>query len=83
MFLEGALANNEPWRQKLIKLQTELAAKDARIAALEKGSVIMRQCLREIAEAVFNGEPISMLWAKTALQQLAGNDAAMQKGVRG
>lgn len=36
MFLEGALANNEPWRQKLIKLQAELAAKDAELAQLRE-----------------------------------------------
>lgn len=35
-FLGSALANNDPLREKVIEFQRELAAKDARIAALEK-----------------------------------------------
>ena len=50
-FLGSALANNDPLREKVIEFQRELAAKDARIAALEQTNAALKAELLDYREA--------------------------------
>lgn len=55
-FLGSALANNDPLREKVIEFQRELAAKDARIAALEKDVVYLLARQTNAGKCLFYGE---------------------------